>query len=108
MAQTNQLNELPYERFDTYRSEEGGSHLQMTAELSDLNIRAGQEFLQQIYPDACDVGIAIRGKRETVIFHLTEPDMSGDEIAGWNFEPISECVRKNPRLKEVRVLLIND
>jgi hypothetical protein len=100
MSRFNELpmNELPLERF-TFKSG------RLVAELSDLGIRAGQNFIQQIWNDACDEGIAIRShhtnKVERFYFSSTDKDREGD-IAGFRFKP---C---NPKCKVQEVLLIND
>lgn len=109
MAQMNDnIKTYKHEFFHTYRNEDGT--LQMTAELSDFGQTVSQRMppYSQIYPDACDAGIKIRGKRGEVVFYLEETDMSGEDVAGWNFVPTPESLKQFPEAAKVRVLLIND
>lgn len=81
---------------------------EFSCEHSDLN--SGRIF-DRVYDDACDVGFAMYNPKtgKTVRFYLASTDKCPDEeVAGWWFKPIPEDVRKNPRLEEVKVLVIND
>lgn len=69
----------------------------------------GGPSLQQIYNDACDVGIAIRSERTGVVcrFLLVDHDENDGEVAGWRFEPLDK--REAGRTCGIkRVLIIND
>jgi hypothetical protein len=57
----------------------------------------------QIYDDACDFGLVVKGVRETVIFTYSHDDVSGRdgdlEVTGWRY--VSSCER-------FTILIIND
>lgn len=78
------------------------------AEASDLNGTAGEH---RIYDDACDVGITLVNLetlgRATFYFHEEVHDGDGDLIFT-EYLPISEHVRKNPRLEGYTVRIYND
>lgn len=90
--------------YDNARFTRSGKTL--VAEASDL----GYHGPRLIYDDACDVGIAVRGKFGLARFYLSDTDMdhSGEDVAGWRFAPIPEDVRRYPKLEGWSVLIIND
>lgn len=69
-------------------------------------------FFKQIYDDACDQGFSIQstktGEIITVYHDRTDMSDSGEDTYGWVFKPIPEHARKNPKLKNLEVLIIND
>ena len=78
---------------------------EISAEVSEL---PGLQ-LYHLYDDAADVGIAIKGKKETVYFHLTKVENeTEDDTLAWIFEPISEHVRRNPALEGHTLVIFND
>jgi hypothetical protein len=77
----------------------------LVAEASDV----GYQRSFRIYDDACDVGIAIQGKRYLIRFYMEDVDTDNEgDLMGWKFTIISEDERKHPELKGLRVLIIND
>lgn len=83
------------------------------AEASTLGFTAarggGEAMLRRIYDDACDVGIAIRGRNDVVWFYLESEDRDREgDVAGWRFKPIAEHVRRYPAIAGTSVLVIND
>jgi hypothetical protein len=75
------------------------------AEASDVGFR--QCF--QIYDDACDEGIALRGCRSTVRYYLSEVKRNPDgDVQVWIFKPISEDARRIPRCSGTQVHILND
>lgn len=77
-------------------------------EMSSLK---GFDPFQRIYDDACDVGFRIESATTNKIvtfYHVsTDKDPEG-EIGGWWFEAIDEDIRRYPRLRGVKCLIIND
>ena len=101
MAQHLFLYALPGERFSVSREEKS-----LLAEHSDL----GRVQLQQrLYDDACDVGIAIRGKGGVTVWYLHEEqcDREGD-LEVTIYMPTSETLRKHPQLEGWTVHILND
>lgn len=81
----------------------------LVAEISDL----GKDFrFEQIYPDSCDPGFTMVSAKTGDLVDFVEVGQdrsdSGEDIAGWRFEPKPEHVRRNPKVKGLRVLIIND
>lgn len=69
--------------------------------------------LEKIYDDACDVGFSVRlNSGNVVTFVMTEPFNTGEgedvELAGWNYEPVSEDVRKFPECTGMTAKIFND
>jgi len=85
----------------------GSKRLELVAEISELG--PGFRF-EQIYPDSCDLGFTMVSARtgDMVDFVQVGTDKSGEDIAGWWFEPKPEHVKKNPKVAGMRVLIIND
>ena len=68
----------------------------------------GYDMPRRIYDDACDVGIAIQGKRHALRFYEASRDIHGEDIGGWRFKLIPEDARAFPQLADITVLIIND
>jgi hypothetical protein len=84
-------------------------------ELSLLGVGPRVNAFHQLYNDACDEGITLisdtTGKEAD--YYVDNIDWMNEftedrEIAGWKLLPTPETVRTHPRLKNTRVLLIND
>jgi F0F1-type ATP synthase delta subunit len=77
-----------------------------SAEASTL----GLDNFEQIYDDACDVGIMLENPKTNTkaAFFLCETIMTEDEIDGWRLRSIPEHVKKNPRLKDIEIIIWND
>lgn len=81
-----------------------------SAEASDM----GNRHLQRIYDDACDVGFTVRSSKtgDIVTYAMSSPFYQGDgedtELAGWNFEPTSESIRKHPFCAGTKITVFND
>jgi hypothetical protein len=80
----------------------------LTAETSDL----GHAVFQQLYDDACDIGIALRSvKTGNVSRWYLEQDLYDErehELIGWSLRPTTESVRKEPLLSGYRMTIYND
>ncbi len=92
-ARANELpvNPLPLERFDYDKQKRT-----LTAFESDLRsqpFNGTYPWLQRLYNDACDIGIAIRshhtGAIERFCLHKEMVDREGD-LQGWVFKPCPE------------------
>jgi hypothetical protein len=59
----------------------------LVAEASDLG---HSQLVHRLYDDACDLGIAIRSHHTGKVkrFVLAGTDKSGDDVAGWRFNPV--------------------
>jgi hypothetical protein len=84
-------------------------------ELSSLGVNPRVNAFHKLYNDACDEGITLISATTgvEVDYYVNEIDWmnefnEGREIAGWNLLPTPETIRKHPRLKNTRVLIIND
>lgn len=81
-------------------------------ELSSLNVKPSQCPFHQIYPDACDEGVVlisqVTGKEATYYVSSVDTDETREDIYGWNLLPTPETVRQQPRLKNTKILIIND
>ena len=81
----------------------------LVAEASDMDNR----HLERIY-DACDVGFAVKSEKtgNVVVFVMsgTFNTQTGDEneLAGWNYEPCSDSVRKHPACRGMKATIFND
>ena len=77
----------------------------LTAEMSDL----GHEPFRQIYPDACDPGLTVVGKQDTVDFVVdrTVTDKEG-ELKYYELIPTKASIRRVPTARSVRITLFND
>jgi hypothetical protein len=79
-------------------------------ELSSLPSRSSENVFHRLYNDACDLGLTlISAKTNTEAdYYVDTVDMYHGEIQGWNLLPTSDTLRRLPRLKHTRVLIIND
>lgn len=80
----------------------------LVTEMSDL----GRNFVvEQLYDDACDVGLALRNKRtgNTTTWHITHDvyDEDGD-LMHLELRPTHESVASNPAIRDYKMLLLND
>jgi hypothetical protein len=105
------MKRRPFERaiepFDSNQFSYDKSDKTLIAEASDLNDR----HLQQIYNDACDVGLAIRSAKtgKIVTYHMTNEhkDNEGD-IQFWDYEPTTESIRRVPECLGSKLKVFND
>jgi len=97
----------------TQYSSEGVSHSAantlLVCEASDL----GRGFrLEQLYDDACDVGMALVNPRTGNVtrWALKEEirDPRENELLGWMMIPTPETVRKQPELRDYQLNILND
>lgn len=96
------LSILPVERFTWHAPTRT-----FCAEASDFNDLCGA--VKRIYSDACDVGLAIRGRDGRVAtFYLSEEHTREGDITHWTFLPTAEALRIAPRLTGVKVEIFND
>lgn len=69
---------------------------------------------QRLYDDACDIGFAIKSQLtgNVVVFCQSKVVYHGDgedrEIAGWNYVPTAESVRKYPTCAGTKAIVFND
>ena len=91
--------------FDAKRFSYHADNGWIVAEASEV----GFQSTFQIYDDAIDEGIALRGKHTTVRFYLekVKRDPDGDAQV-WIFKPISEDVRRVPSCARTQVHILND
>lgn len=54
----------------------------LTTEASDLP----RNWLQRVWPDACDLGLQVKGKRETKLFTLAKEERRDGEIVAWQLK----------------------
>lgn len=94
----------PQELFTVTTAQDGS--IALVTEASDL----GPNWLQRIYPDACDVGFVVKTKRGNSIQYAAvrrEKDPDGD-IIQWVLEPTTEAVRAVPACAGTSVVVLND
>lgn len=70
--------EIPIERFSWDTPEK-----KLIAFASDL---FHSEGFTRIWPDACDLGLVVKGKKETKIFILTEEEKQEGDIAAFHLK----------------------
>lgn len=79
-------------------------------EISSLCDDPRVNIFERLYPDACDQGIilisAVSGKKAT--YYVDSTDTHHGEVAGWRLLPTPETIRDQPRLKNTKILIIND
>lgn len=96
----------------TSYSSEGISHSAnkalLVTEASDIGFRR----FEQLYDDACDVGLALVNPRSGNVtrWYLLETitDPREGEVLGWMLKPTPETVRKQPELRNYQLNMIND
>src|SRR5258708_334591 len=67
--------------------------------------------LQRIYPNRDHAGVAILNPDtgRAVWFYLVEEERdTSDEIIQWEFAPIPESVKREPRLEGWKLIIVND
>lgn len=102
---------LKHEQFSTCEFSYSRVTKTLCAELSTLARGKQIPGMQPIYDDAADEGICLRSHVTGAIvrfYHSSTDDDSDGDVAGWRFLPIAEDVRKNPALKGLSMLIIND
>lgn len=78
----------------------------LCAELSDL--QGGGSIFQRVYPDACDEGLVIVGRKEvTFVVDNVVRDEEGDLLA-YELIPTRESLRTVPEARGIKVTLFND
>ena len=78
-----------------------------TADMSEL----GSRVFQQIYPDACDLGITMISYKTGVEAKFVVQSENRDienELLSWTLIPTTETLRKIPHLEGVKVIIFND
>lgn len=98
MAATLDLTTLPLNKFYYANGN-------MSAQASDFGpLRDGFWWLQQIYPDAADMGIAVKSHKtgKVEIFTFEGEYHQEGECCYWHFKPV------NPKCKVKQVLIYND
>lgn len=71
----------------------------LVAEASDV----GFKRVERIWDDACDVGIAIRGKQHTVRFYLDHTHNVDGDVLWWDFKVVERDGRLSNGIKTVRI-----
>jgi hypothetical protein len=83
----------------------------MLCEASDLMLRPGHVW-EQIYDDACDVGIALRNPRSGNVTRWYQCEgetvLDDGDVILWVFRPTSETIYRNPGLEGYVLHIIND
>jgi hypothetical protein len=95
---------FPQELFTVSVAEDGS--IALLTEASSL----GPNWLQRIYPDACDIGFVVKTKRGNAIQYVAgdrEMDSEGDVVA-WTLVPSPEAVRAVPACRGTSVVVFND
>ena len=105
-----QAMKLPIVEFDSGSFTYTESDKTLVSEASDM----GNRHLQRLYADACDVGFAVKSDKtgNVIIYVMSAPFYHGEgedrELAGWNYEPSSESVRKFPECAGTKAIVFND
>lgn len=95
---------FPQELFTVTTSDDGS--ISLVTEASSL----GPDWLQRVYPDACDIGFVVKTKRGNAIQYVAserEKDPEGDVVA-WTLRPSPEAVRAVPACRGTSVVVLND
>jgi hypothetical protein len=83
----------------------------VTAEASTLGLRPGHVW-QQLYDDACDVGIALYNPQtgSTTTWHLCESEtvVRDGDLMWWVLRPTTETVWQVPKLAGYTLKIFND
>lgn len=82
-------------------------HKTLVAEHSDLG---SPQLRNQIYDDACDVGIALYSPKtgKTITWYLHEEITRDGDLEVWVFRPIHEHLHRFPQLAGWEVHILND
>ena len=82
------MTQLPVELF-TYYAPERRLHIEVSDLLGHLHRPAASALpLERIFNDACDAGLAIRGRREVRRFAFVRTVEGPDEVVGWELAEI--------------------
>jgi len=81
----------------------------LMGEASTLGLRPGHQW-DQLYDDACDVGIPLRSHKTGVVstWFLLETITQNGEVLGWMLKPTHETIRRQPQLAEYQLNISND
>lgn len=84
----------------------------MCVEASDLMLRPGHVW-EQLYDDACDVGMALRNPRNGNVtrWYVAEGETVMDAdgaVSYWILRPTTETVRRQPSLEGYTLKIFND
>lgn len=88
MIKTKTINPLSLERFTFHEDTKT-----LVAEASDFGpMRDGAWWMQRLYDDACDVGIAIRSHEtdRVQVFHLEREETRDGDLLAWHFKPMDK------------------
>lgn len=100
------VNPLPLERFSW-----NAQSRTLVAEGSDFgplretfDPRTGRTWIQQLWNDACDVGIAIESHKTGKVerFYLSQEETHDGDLLAWHFKPVSKSCPVN------EVVILND
>ena len=81
------------------------------ADISDLAAPLTSRVFEQIYPDACDLGITMVSHKTATEakFVVQQEDRDGEgDLLAWTLVPTAETLRKLPHLEGVQVKIFND
>jgi hypothetical protein len=104
---------FPSGKFNIYSKKVSGLTCLME-EASSLRDSNGQDrYLEQLYDDSDDVGLAIRFERtnEVAVYKLYQIKRNKSfpgEIASWEYLPSKDSVKKVPDCKRTKVIIFND
>ena len=83
----------------------------LVVEASDLNwIPGSMAGFEQLYDDACDIGIAVSNPRTnstTYWYYVAEVTEQG-ELTAWILRPTNESCRKHPGVQCYTMHILND
>lgn len=110
MNRPNELNPTPIDR--NHFQVQGNTLVAFASDIASLEqcSERGCPWLQAIFTDAADVGLAIHrryvtaGQRETVRFYLDKEDVMAGDLRAWHFKPCR--VTEAGGIKEV--IIFND
>lgn len=83
----------------------------LSAELSALSEGGHIPVFCRAYPDACDQGIKVVSHRTgtEAMFVVTEETKDNDnDVQMWTLRPTKQCLKQNPGLAGVAMLVFND
>jgi hypothetical protein len=81
-----------------------------TVDMSTLDNGGTRPVFHQVYNDSIDEGFTMVSSStgQNVDYVIDRTDYNNDnEILGWNLIPTDESIRKVPRCKGTRVLIVN-
>ncbi len=99
------MREVSHTQF-TKSHEEG--KVVLVAEVSDL-FKDWPSEQDRVWPDACDVGLRVMGRRQPVDFVVQREvrDAEG-ELVSFELAPTPESIRRVPACAKARVVIYND